>query len=282
MGIIIDGKALSKKIRDEVGREIAARISQGLKRPRLVVVLVGDDPASQIYVRNKEKACQEVGMESEVIRLSGTTSQRELEETVKRLNEDQKVDAILVQLPLPKGLDDIKVLAEIDPAKDADGLHPLNMGKMLKGEDCKLLPCTPQGIMEMVLSTGIEIKGKEAVVVGRSNIVGKPVALMLLARHATVTICHSRTKDLAAVVGRADILVAAVGSPEIIKGAMIKKGAVVIDVGTNKIAGKSVGDVEFAQASERASFISPVPGGVGPMTIAMLLRNTLKAAARDQ
>jgi methylenetetrahydrofolate dehydrogenase (NADP+)/methenyltetrahydrofolate cyclohydrolase len=278
MGTTIDGKALAKKIREEVAREIVVRAARGDKRPSLVVVLVGENPASQTYVRNKEKACQEVGMVSEVIRLPATTAQNELIALVRRLNADQKVDGILVQLPLPKGLDDIKIMGEIDPAKDADGLHPLNLGKLLKGEETKLLPCTPQGIMELLLSTGIEFKGKEAVVVGRSNIVGKPVALMLLARHATVTICHSRTRDLGAVVGRADILVAAVGTPEIIKGEWVKKGAAVIDVGTNKVDGKWVGDVEFTKASERANFITPVPGGVGPMTIAMLLRNTLKAA----
>ena len=242
------------------------------------MVLVGEDPASQMYVKNKEKACQEVGMVSEVKRLPASTSQDELIAVVKQLNQDQKIDGILVQLPVPKGIDDIKVLGEIDPNKDVDGLHPLNMGMLFKGEEARLLPCTAQGIMRMILSTGIEIKGKEVVVVGRSNIVGKPVALMLLARHATVTICHSRTKDLGAVVKRADILIAAVGSPEIIKGEMVKKGAIIIDVGMNKVNGKWVGDVEFDKAKERASFISPVPGGVGPMTIAMLLRNTLKAA----
>ncbi|MFA5113249.1 MAG: bifunctional methylenetetrahydrofolate dehydrogenase/methenyltetrahydrofolate cyclohydrolase FolD [Candidatus Margulisiibacteriota bacterium] len=278
MGIIIDGKALAKKIREGVAVQIAERVARGEKRPRLVVILVGEDPASQTYVRNKERACQEVAMESEVKRLPAETSQEEIIKIIRQLNNDPKVDGLLVQLPLPKGLNEIEILGEIDPAKDADGIHPLNMGKLLRGEEAKLLPCTPRGVMEMLLSTGVEIKGKEAVVVGRSNIVGKPIAIMLLAKHATVTICHSRTKALGGVVGRGDILIAAVGVPELIKGAMVKKGAVVIDVGMNRVGEKWVGDVEFEKAKERASYISPVPGGVGPMTIAMLLQNTLKAA----
>ncbi|MCU0640950.1 MAG: bifunctional methylenetetrahydrofolate dehydrogenase/methenyltetrahydrofolate cyclohydrolase FolD [Candidatus Margulisbacteria bacterium] len=278
MGITIDGKEIARKIRGEIAAEIQARIQAGMKRPKLVVVLVGEDPASQTYVRNKEKACAEVGMESEVVRLPAGTKQADLSALVKRLNADKSVDGVLVQLPLPKGLDDIALLGEIDPDKDADGIHPLNMGKLLRGEEARLAPCTPLGIMEMILSTGTDIKGKEAVVVGRSNIVGKPVAIMLLAKNATVTICHSRTSNLSEVIGRADIVVAAVGRPELVKGAMIKKGAVVIDVGMNKLDNKWVGDVEFEKAKERASYISPVPGGVGPMTIAMLLRNTLKAA----
>jgi methylenetetrahydrofolate dehydrogenase (NADP+)/methenyltetrahydrofolate cyclohydrolase len=248
--------------------------------PKLCVILVGDDPASEVYVRNKEKGCAAVGMLSETHRLPASIKQQPLIDLIRSLNKDASVHGILLQLPLPKGLNPQVVLDEISAEKDVDGLHPYNMGKLLKGEDPLFISCTPQGIIELILSTGVEIKSKEAVVVGRSNIVGKPVALLLLQRHATVTICHSRTADLGAVTRRADILVASVGSPAIIRGEMIKEGAVVIDVGTTRVGDKFVGDVEFESAKTKAAFITPVPGGVGPMTIAMLLKNTYLSAAR--
>jgi len=277
---IIDGKGIALKIREGLAEEVTKlKAAKGIT-PKLCVVLVGDDAASQVYVRSKEKACVAAGMEEETRRLPSTIKQKELEDIVRSLNKDESVHGILVQLPLPKGLDAISVLNQISPEKDVDGLHPLNMGKLLRGENPLFVPCTPQGIMDLILSTGIEIRGKEAVVVGRSNIVGKPIALLLLQKHATVTICHSRTKDLGEVVRRADILVASVGSPRIIHGNMIKEDAVVIDVGVNRVEGKLVGDVDFDAAKEKAAYITPVPGGVGPMTIAMLLKNTLKAAQK--
>lgn len=280
MAEIIDGRGLAKRVRAGVAEEAKKLKDEMGILPRLCVVLVGEDPASQIYVRNKEKACAEAGIASDTRRIPSSIKGKQLIDLIKTLNKDKSVHGILVQLPLPKELDATKILNEILPEKDVDGLHPLNMGKLLKGEDPLFIPCTPQGIIELILSTGAEIKGKEAVVVGRSNIVGKPVSLLLLQRHATLTICHSRTRDLGAVTRRADILVAAVGSPQIVHGDMVKKGAIVIDVGTNRVGEKLVGDVDFESAKERASFITPVPGGVGPMTIAMLLRNTLLSAQR--
>ncbi|OGB88989.1 bifunctional 5,10-methylene-tetrahydrofolate dehydrogenase/5,10-methylene-tetrahydrofolate cyclohydrolase [candidate division WOR-1 bacterium RIFCSPHIGHO2_01_FULL_53_15] len=279
MAQIIDGKSIAAKARSEVKAEVLKFISTGGPRPKLAVVLAGDDPASQVYVRNKERGCAEVGMASEVRRLPASTRQRDLIDIVRQLNADKGVHGILVQLPLPTGLNEREALDEVDPRKDVDGLHPLNMGKLLKGDDSGFVPCTPQGVIEIILSTGIDLAGKAAVVVGRSNLVGKPMALLLLQNNATVTICHSRTVNLGEVTKRADILVAAVGSPRIIHGEMIKQGAVVVDVGTNRVGDKLVGDVDFDSAEERAAFITPVPGGVGPMTIALLLRNTLKAAA---
>lgn len=281
MSQIIDGKGIAKKIRAGVAEEVKVLKEKKRINPKLCVVLVGDDPASQVYVRNKEKACAEAGITSETLRKPLSIKQDELVDIVRSLNKDKSVHGILVQLPLPKHLDAIAASNEISSEKDVDGLHPINMGKLLKGEDPLFVPCTPQGIMELILSTGIEIKGKEAVVIGRSNIVGKPVALLLLQRHATVTICHSRTRELGEVCRRADILVASVGSPRIVHGNMVKEGAVVIDVGVNRVEGKLVGDVDFEAARNRAAFISPVPGGVGPMTIAMLLKNTLLAAQRS-
>jgi methylenetetrahydrofolate dehydrogenase (NADP+) / methenyltetrahydrofolate cyclohydrolase len=278
MAQIIDGKMIAAKIREQLKIEVAKLVAERGVKPKLAVLLVGNDPASQIYVRNKERGCAEVGMSSEVLRLPSSTGQNELIEVVRKLNNDRSVHGVLVQLPLPAGTKEQPVLDEIDPRKDVDGLQPVNMGKLLKGDASGFIPCTPQGVIELILSTGEEISGKEAVVVGRSNIVGKPMALLLLQKNATVTICHSKTKDLGAMVGRADILVAAVGSPKLITGKMIKPGAVVIDVGTNRVNEKLVGDVDFETARERAGFITPVPGGVGPMTIALLLRNTLKAA----
>ncbi len=280
MGQIIDGKMMAQGIRDEVAKGVKELQRKMGITPKLSVVLVGGDAGSQVYVRNKEKACAEVGITSETIRLDASIKEKDLIGVVNKLNEDSKVHGILVQLPLPKGLSELNVLNNIDPKKDVDGLHPVNMGKLLKGEGPYFLPCTPQGVMEMLLSTGVEIKGKNAVVVGRSNIVGKPMAIMLLEKHATVTICHSRTNDLPAECRRGDILVAAVGRPKMIKGNWIKPGAIVIDVGMNRLDTGLVGDVDFEEAKEVASYITPVPKGVGPMTIAMLLKNTLTAAGR--
>ena len=278
MVTVIDGKALARKMRGEIAEGVARLKAKTGITPRLVVVLVGDDPASIVYVRNKEKGAAELGMSSETRRLPSSIKQDSLIEIIKELNSDGLVHGILVQLPLPKGISENEVVAAISPEKDVDGLHPLNMGKLLRGEEPLHLPCTAQGVIELLLSTGIELKGKEAVVVGRSNIVGKPVALLLLQKHATVTICHSRTRDLGGVIKRGDIIVAAVGSPGLIHGDMIKQGAAIVDVGTNRVGEKLVGDVDFESARERAGFITPVPGGVGPMTITMLLQNTLRAA----
>jgi len=280
MAQIINGKEIALQIREEIAEEVKKlKAGKGII-PKLSVVLVGEDPGSQVYVRNKEIACEKAGMIGETHRISASASEKSLIDLVRSLNKQADVDGVLVQLPLPKHFDAKKVLDEIIPEKDVDGLHPLNLGKLLKDENPLFTACTPQGIMQLLLSTGVDIKGKEAVVVGRSNIVGKPVAFLLLHQHATVTICHSRTKDLAETCRRADILIAAVGSPNLIKGDMIKKGAIVIDVGMNRLKEKLCGDVEFESAKEKASYITPVPGGVGPMTIAMLLKNTLIAAKR--
>lgn len=280
MGKIIDGKAIAAQIRADIKAGVEKLKYEKNITPKLVAVLVGDDPASQIYVRNKEKAGAEVGMLGEVRQFSASISQKDLIEEVKKLNADLSVSGFIVQLPLPGRLDEKLILSHVSPHKDVDGLHAVNLGLLLKGEHPFFVSCTPQGIMHLILSTGLDIKGKEAVVVGRSNIVGKPVALLLLEKHATVTICHSRTEDLASVVRRGDIVVAAVGKAKLIKGDWIKPGAVVIDVGTSRIDNKWVGDVDFESAKDVASYITPVPGGVGPMTIAMLLKNTLIAAQR--
>ena len=279
MAKIIDGKQVSKQIREKL-RERAERMKAAGLRLGLAVILVGDDPASAIYVRNKIAACEEVGVQSHQYILPKDTQESQLLELIDTLNEDASVNGILVQLPLPKGLDEKKILDRIRAEKDVDGFHALNAGKLLLGYDC-LTACTPTGVMELIKSTGTEIAGKTAVVVGRSNIVGKPQALLLLNENATVTVCHSKTKNLAEVCRTADILVVAVGRPEMITGDMVKEGAVVIDVGMNRTESGLKGDVNFAQASERAAFITPVPGGVGPMTITMLLSNTLKAAAQQ-
>ena len=268
------------RILDDLKERIAAAVAGGRERPGLATVLVGEDPASQIYVRNKRRACEKVGILNIHHELPADAGQRTLLDLIGELNADAKVHGILVQLPLPKGhdYDENAVLAAIDPKKDADGFHPLNQGALMQGDRAPL-PCTPKGAMRLLAETGVPLKGLNAVVVGRSNIVGKPVALLLLREHMTVTICHSRTRDLAEEVGRGDVVVAAVGVPELVKGAWIKPGAVVIDVGINRGEdGKLVGDVEFAAAAERAAWITPVPGGVGPMTIAMLLENTAEAA----
>lgn len=276
MSKIIDGKAIAQQIRQEIKVKVEELKTEG-KQPGLAVVLVGEDPASQTYVRSKEKACHETGIYSEVYRLPRTTSEADLLALIDKLNANPKIHGILVQLPVPEHIDEKKVIDRISPEKDVDGFHPINVGDLFTNT-ARFVACTPRGCLELLDRMGVEIKGKKAVVVGRSNIVGKPVALLLLHRHATVTICHSRTADLEKECLEADILVAAVGRPQMITGDMIKPGAVVIDVGINRLPdGRLVGDVDFESAKEKASLITPVPRGVGPMTIAMLLLNTLEA-----
>jgi methylenetetrahydrofolate dehydrogenase (NADP+) / methenyltetrahydrofolate cyclohydrolase len=275
---IIDGKAIAQKVRDEVKADVARFAAQHGRSPGLDVVLVGDDPASVVYTRNKEKAAGEVGIRGRLHRLPGGTSEAELLALVASLSGDEAVDGILIQLPLPKHLREERVLDAVDPRKDVDGLLPLNAGLLATGRR-GLVPCTPRGAMRLLAESGTPLQGARAVVVGRSILVGKPVAQLLLAEHATVTMAHSRTRDLASLCREADVLVAAVGKPRMIEGSWIKEGATVIDVGINRTAdGKLVGDVDFEPAAERAAAITPVPGGVGPMTIACLLENTLIAA----
>jgi methylenetetrahydrofolate dehydrogenase (NADP+)/methenyltetrahydrofolate cyclohydrolase len=278
MTVIIDGNKIAQEVRHSVRKEALDFKEKTGIVPGLAVILVGEDPASQVYVGRKAKACAEVGFLSREYKLSADTSEAKLLNIIDELNADQVIHGILVQLPLPKHIHTDKIIAAIDPQKDVDGFHPYNVGGLVSGNPL-FVPCTPRGIMELISRTGIELSGKEAVVVGRSNIVGKPMALLLLAQHATVTICHSRTKDLPAVTRRADVLIAAVGKPHMIKANMVKEGAVVIDVGVNRLEnGKLAGDVAFDEVAAKASFITPVPGGVGPMTIAMLMKNTLDAA----
>lgn len=275
---IIDGKAISAKVRAELAEETKAFAKENGFLPGLAVIIVGDDPASHVYVRNKAKACDEVGFYSKTYELPKETTQKELELLIDRLNTDDTIHGILVQLPLPKHLDEEKILLKISPDKDVDAFHPYNVGKIMIG-NYSFLPCTPAGIMVLLERSGISVEGKKCVVVGRSNIVGKPMAMLLLHANGTVTICHSRTKELAAVCREADILVAAIGKAEFFGADMVKEGAVVIDVGMNRNAeGKLVGDVNFAAVEPIASYITPVPGGVGPMTITMLMKNTLTAA----
>ena len=271
----MDGRAVAKAIKEEIARETEAILASGVT-PHLAVVLVGENPASQVYVRNKENACQKAGIRSSVIRLSGDCTQDELEKVVTALNDDKSVHGILVQLPLPAHLDEARVLALIDPDKDVDGFHAMNSGRLMNGQK-GFVPCTPLGVMELLQAYRIPLEGRHAVVIGRSNIVGKPMAMLLLAQNATVTVCHSRTKNLAELTRQADILVAAVGKAGFVTADMVKPGAVVIDVGINRVDGQIVGDVD-AQVSEVAGYMTPVPGGVGQMTIAMLLANTLQAA----
>ncbi len=278
MAEIINGKEISAAIRDEIRQETEALVEKTGVRPGLAVIIVGEDPASQVYVRNKKRACDEVGFYSESYELPENTTQDELNALVDKLNKSEKIHGILCQLPLPKHLDENEVIMRIDPKKDVDAFHPENVGKIMIG-DYSFLPCTPAGVMALLERSGIEVAGKECVVVGRSNIVGKPQAMLLLHANGTVTICHSRTKDLAEVCRRADILVAAIGKADFFTGDMVKDGAVVIDVGMNRRAdGKLTGDVDFASVEPKASYITPVPGGVGPMTITMLMKNTLTAA----
>ena len=277
MGHTIDGKRVAAAVRSEVRERVARLASHGVV-PGLATVLVGDDPASRLYVGNKERACEEVGMRSFGHRLAASTGQAELLALVRELGRRRDVHGILVQLPLPPPLEARPVIETLPPEKDVDGLHPVNQGRLLAGEP-GLRPCTPLGVLRLIDETGVALKGAHAVVVGRSLLVGKPVALLLLERHATVTVCHSRTVDLGAEVGRADVLVAATGQAGLVRGVWIRPGAVVIDVGMNRGPdGKLCGDVEFAAACERAAHITPVPGGVGPMTVAMLLANTVTAA----
>ncbi len=278
MANIIDGKSISAQVRAELKQETESFVAKTGKRPGLAVIIVGSDPASQVYVRNKRRACEEIGYYSEAYELPENTTQQELNALVDKLNADKKIHGILCQLPLPKHLDENEVILRIDPKKDVDAFHPYNVGKIMIG-DHAYLPCTPAGVMVLLERSGIEIAGKECVVVGRSNIVGKPQAMLLLHANGTVTVCHSRTKNLAEVCRRADILVAAIGKADFFTADMIKEGAVVIDVGMNRRAdGKLTGDVDFESVAPKASYITPVPGGVGPMTITMLMKNTLTAA----
>jgi methylenetetrahydrofolate dehydrogenase (NADP+)/methenyltetrahydrofolate cyclohydrolase len=276
---LIDGKAIAAEVRAEVRERVARLCEQGV-RPGLAVVLVGEDPASQVYVRNKDRAAEETGFSVRTRRLSAETRQAELESVVAELNADPTVHGILVQLPLPAHLDSERVIDLIDPSKDVDGLHPRNVARLAMGRE-GLVPCTPRGCIELLDRSSIELEGRHVVVIGRSMLVGKPLALLALARNATVTIAHSKTRDLAAVARSANVLVAAVGRPRLVRGDWIRPGAAVIDVGINRLPdGKLAGDVDFDAACEIAGAITPVPGGVGPMTIAMLLSNTLLAAAR--
>ena len=277
MAAIIDGKAVSAKLRQEMKGEVAALQAKGIA-PGLAVVLVGEDPASQVYVRNKIRACEELGIRSQDHRLPADTTQERLLELIGELNNDPAVHGILVQLPLPKQISDQAVIAAIDPKKDVDAFHPQNVGKIVQG-NYDFLPCTPAGVMALLRSTGVPVAGKECVIIGRSNIVGKPMALLMLHEHATVTICHSRTRDLAEVCRRADILIVAIGKARFVTAGMVKEGAVVIDVGMDRDEnGKLCGDVDFAGVEPKAGYITPVPGGVGPMTITMLMQNTITAA----
>lgn len=274
---IIDGKAVSKAVRERVAKETKALKEQGIV-PGLAVIIVGEDPASQVYVRNKEKACEEVGFFSEKFALPESTTQEELNALVKELNARKDINGILCQLPLPKHLDDKEVINLIDPAKDVDAFHPVNVGAIMIG-DYNFLPCTPAGVMELIHATGVDVCGKKAVVIGRSNIVGKPMAMLLLHENATVEITHSKTQNLADITKEADILVAAIGKAKFVTADMVKDGAVVIDVGMNRDEnGKLCGDVDFEAVKDKCAFITPVPGGVGPMTISMLMQNTLTAA----
>ncbi|MGQ3055768.1 MAG: bifunctional methylenetetrahydrofolate dehydrogenase/methenyltetrahydrofolate cyclohydrolase FolD [Nevskia sp.] len=275
---LIDGKAVAAQVHERVRQAVAARVAAGHRAPALATVLVGADPASEIYVRNKRLTCEKIGIRSLPNHLDATVSEAELLAVVDRLNADDGIDGILVQLPLPKHIDADKVIERIRPDKDVDGFHPYNFGRLAQ-KTPTLRPCTPWGCVELLKSTGVPLAGKRALVVGQSNIVGRPMALELLLLGCTVTVAHSRTRDLAEEVGRAEILVVGTGIPEMIKGAWLRDGAIVIDVGINRLpTGKLCGDVEFAAAAERAAFITPVPGGVGPMTVAMLMDNTLTAA----
>lgn len=277
MANIIDGKAISASMRMEMSEEVKSLNAKGIN-PGLAVVIVGEDPASKVYVRNKKKACEDIGIYSEVYELPENTTQQELISLIDKLNNDEKINGILVQLPLPDHLDSEIIINNISTDKDVDAFHPYNVGKIMIG-NYDFLPCTPAGVMELLERSGVEVSGKNCVVVGRSNIVGKPQSMLLLQKNGTVTICHSRTKNLAEICRTADILVAAVGKEKIITADMVKNGTVVIDVGMNRNSeGKLCGDVDFDEVAKKASYITPVPGGVGPMTITMLLKNTLKAA----
>ena len=278
---IISGTQLASQIKSNVAQQISQYVAQGKRAPGLAVILVGADPASQVYVGSKRKSCAEIGIVSKSYDLPETTTEQALLELIETLNQDTEVDGILVQLPLPKHIDSTKVIEQISPEKDVDGFHPYNVGRL-----CQRIPtlraCTPYGVMKLLETTGISFYGKHAVIVGASNIVGRPMALELLLAGCTVTVTHRFTEDLASHIRQADILVVAVGKPKFIKGEWIKEGAVVVDVGINRLEGKLVGDVEFDVAAQRASYITPVPGGVGPMTVAMLMQNTLSAYEKQQ
>ena len=278
---IISGTQLASQIKSNVAQQISQYVAQGKRAPGLAVILVGADPASQVYVGSKRKSCAEIGIVSKSYDLPETTTEQALLELIEELNQDAEVDGILVQLPLPKHIDSTKVIEQISPEKDVDGFHPYNVGRL-----CQRIPtlraCTPYGVMKLLETTGISFYGKHAVIVGASNIVGRPMALELLLAGCTVTVTHRFTEDLASHIRQADILVVAVGKPKFIKGELIKEGAVVVDVGINRLEGKLVGDVEFDVAAQRASYITPVPGGVGPMTVAMLMQNTLSAYEKQQ
>ena len=275
---LIDGKALAQTIRERIGKDVAELHARTGVRPGLAAILVGDDPASKLYVKNKQKACDAAGIYVDEHKLPTSTTQAELLALIGKVNADPKVHGILVQLPLPRQIDSKVILDAVSPLKDADGFHPYNMGRLVEGM-AMFTPCTPKGVIRMIESTGVAIEGKRAVVVGRSNIVGKPAALLLMHRNATVTVCHSKTRDLPAVCREAEILVVAIGKPKFVTAEMVQEGALVVDVGVNRLEdGTFVGDVDFGPVSERAGWISPVPGGVGPMTIAMLLSNTVRAA----
>lgn len=275
---IIDGLAVSKQLQHDIAQAVKLRLDQGLRAPGLAVVIVGENPASKIYVGKKRKMCQELGMLSKDFNLPETVSEAELLRIINELNNDATIDGILIQLPLPKHIDSTKVLETIRPDKDVDGFHPYNVGRLSIGQSV-LRPCTPKGMVTLLKSTGVEIKGLDAVVIGASNIVGKPMAMELINARCTVTVCRSTTRDLPTVVRRADIIVAATGVPQMVKGDWVKEGAIILDVGINKLPdGKLVGDVDFEAAKLRASWITPVPGGVGPMTVATLMENTLYAA----
>ena len=277
---IIDGKAIADRIRQSLKDDIQRLNAKKGIVPGLTVILVGKDPASQVYVRNKERACMEVGIRSKVIYMDQGVSQDDLLQEIYRLNQDKETHGILVQLPLPSHIDEAAVINAIDPRKDVDGFHPITVGKLFVGRGFE--PCTPKGIITLIKETGQDISGKHAVIIGRSNIVGKPVSIMLLKENATVTICHSKTSNLKDVASRADILVVAMGQPEFIDDEYIKEGAIVIDVGTSRVDGKLKGDVVFDKVVHKAGWITPVPGGVGPMTITMLLKNTVQAAYQSE
>ncbi|HIZ90119.1 MAG: bifunctional methylenetetrahydrofolate dehydrogenase/methenyltetrahydrofolate cyclohydrolase FolD [Mucispirillum sp.] len=276
MAVILDGKMLSAKFREGIKAETEILKHKTGKAPGIAVILAGDDPASNVYVTSKERTAIECGFHSVVERVSANVTTEDILKLVKKFNDDDKIHGILVQLPLPRNCDEKTILRAIKPEKDVDGFHPYNVGLLNIGEDC-LMPCTPFGVMNMLADYGIELSGKNAVVIGRSNIVGKPIAAMLLKANATVTICHSKTKNLAEICSKADILVAAMGRPKFVTREFIKTGAVVIDVGINRLDGKLCGDVDYDGVKDMCSFITPVPGGVGPMTITTLMQNTLKA-----
>jgi len=282
---ILDGKALASTLREELAEEVIDFIQNNGVTPCLAAVLVGEDPASEVYVRSKRKACEKAGMESQLLRLDADATEDDLLGLIAKLNKDRDVHGILVQLPLPSQINEARVLQAVNPLKDVDAFHPENVGQMVQGRP-RFLPCTPQGVQQLLLRCGIETAGQHAVIVGRSEIVGKPLAIMLMQRglgaDATVTVCHSRTKDLAEVCRTADILIVAIGKPKFVTAEMIKPGATVIDVGVNRLEGGLVGDVDFQAAKQVAGAITPVPGGVGPLTIAMVLRNTLRAAELQQ